>query len=101
MSSQDEDKVVLMSTKGYQQLVSGTEDGKNLYWSADINTELPIKMAQSGIGASPPITLCRQFMEICKKQGDKVAMQVEREGKVLKWTWNEYYNDVMCFAKAM
>jgi len=28
-------------------------------------------------------------------------MYQERDGKVLKWTWNEYYSDVIAFAKSM
>jgi hypothetical protein len=41
----EEEKVVTMSTKGYKSLVGGAQDGKNLYWTTDIDTELPIKMA--------------------------------------------------------
>ena len=39
----EEDRIVVMSSKGYQNLV-GTHDGKNLYWTTDIDTELPIKI---------------------------------------------------------
>lgn len=39
----EDDRVVMMSTKGYQNLV-GSQDGKNIFWTTDINTELPIKM---------------------------------------------------------
>lgn len=39
----DDDKVVMISTKGYSQLIN-SDDGKNLFWTADIKTELPIKM---------------------------------------------------------
>lgn len=39
----EEDRIVIMSSKGYQNLV-GTQDGKNLYWTNEIDTELPIKI---------------------------------------------------------
>ena len=58
-------------------------------------------MGTEGAAAEPPTTICKKFLEMVKKQGDKYAMQVERDGKVLKWTWNDYYNDVINFAKAM
>jgi hypothetical protein len=41
---------ILMSAEGYSNLIS-TKDGKDLHWTTDIKTELPIKMAASGNGA--------------------------------------------------
>ena len=34
---------VLMSAQGYSNLIN-TQDGKDLHWTTDIKTELPIKM---------------------------------------------------------
>jgi hypothetical protein len=42
---------VLMSAEGYSNLIN-TKDGKDLHWTTEINTELPIKMAASGHGAT-------------------------------------------------
>lgn len=42
-SKANDDRVVMLSTKGYSTLVN-TEDGHNLHWTTDINTELPIKL---------------------------------------------------------
>lgn len=54
----DEDKIVMMSTKGYAQLVPNAgADGKNLYWTTDIDAELPIKIRQNGFGSEAPVTL--------------------------------------------
>ena len=53
----DDDRVVMMSSKGYSQLIN-TEEGKNLFWTTDINTELPIKVKTSGPGSEPPLTIC-------------------------------------------
>lgn len=36
-----------------------------------------------------------------KASGDRDAVFVQRAGKVLKWTWNQYYRESMAFAKAM
>ena len=57
---------ILMSSQGYADLV-GTKDGKNLYWTTDINAELPIKMTATGLGASVkpetlPVVLKRTAM---------------------------------------
>lgn len=38
-----DERVVLMSTQGYQKLVK-MENGQNLHWTSDMRTELPIKM---------------------------------------------------------
>ena len=41
-----------MSQEGFQKLVGGADDGKNVYWTTDITTELPIKMGNEGISAN-------------------------------------------------
>jgi long-subunit acyl-CoA synthetase (AMP-forming) len=41
------------------------------------------------------------FEETVKEQGDKVALLIERGGKILKWTWKDYQRDVHLFTKAM
>jgi len=56
----------------------GSEDGKNLYWTTDINAELPIKLKPSGIGALEPRTLSSLFRETALKQGDKPALYIQR-----------------------
>jgi long-chain-fatty-acid--CoA ligase ACSBG len=35
------------------------------------------------------------------KQPEKIAMLVERGGKILKWTWKDYENDAISFAKSL
>ena len=45
-----EDKIIMMSPEGYSKLVD-TTDGKNLFWTSDLNVELPIKMKQYGPGS--------------------------------------------------
>ena len=76
----------MMSTRGYQALVNA-QDGKNLYWTTDIDVELPIKVRQFGPGSETPITVTELFRKTAIGQGDKPALFVERNGKVLSWTW--------------
>ncbi len=96
----EEERIVMMSTKGYQELV-GSQDGKNIYWTTDIDVELPIKMKQSGPGSEAPISVPDQFRNTAKKQGDKPAFFFEKQGKVIRVSWNEYLRDVDLFGKAM
>ena len=39
-----------MSKEGLISLVK-SDDGRNIYWTEDINTELPIKLKNSGYGS--------------------------------------------------
>jgi long-chain-fatty-acid--CoA ligase ACSBG len=41
------------------------------------------------------------FLNAVKSGSDRSSMFVERDGKVLTWTWNQYYVDAMSFAKSM
>ena len=89
-----------MSSKGYQNLVN-TQDGKNLFWTTDIDTELPVKIKTSGHGSESSITLTALFRQTAAKQGEKPAFLIERNKKVLTWSWNQYLKEVDAFAKAM
>jgi long-chain-fatty-acid--CoA ligase ACSBG len=96
----EDERVVMMSAKGYQQLIN-TDDGKGLFWTDDMNQELPIKIRPFGPGSEAPTTVSKQFYEISTIQGDKPALWVERDGKVLSWTWKQYQADAFAFAKAL
>ena len=95
-----DDRVVMMSATGYRNLVN-PQNGKGLHWTSDINDELPIKMRQSGPGSEVPFTMPQLFMNAVRSGQDRPALFVERGGKRLSWTWNEYYKDAMAFAKGM
>jgi hypothetical protein len=62
----EEDRIVMMSTKGYSNLVNA-QDGKNLYWTTEIDTELPIKIRTSGYGSEAPGTLSELFRKTAAK----------------------------------
>lgn len=44
-------KTIMMSMDGYRNLID-SKDGKNIYWTDDINVELPIRMPTTGMGSS-------------------------------------------------
>lgn len=41
------------------------------------------------------------FKRTVQLRGDKPAFYIERQGKVLSWTWNQYWRDAEAFAKAL
>ena len=40
------------------------------------------------------------FRKQCESGGNQTALNVKRDGKWIKWSFNEYYNDVKATAKA-
>jgi long-chain-fatty-acid--CoA ligase ACSBG len=92
---------ILMSSQGYADLV-GTKNGKNLYWTTDINAELPIKMAATGLGASiKPETIPAVFKRSALERDENNAIKVMRDKKEVSWTWKQYYRDSLSFAKSL
>jgi long-chain-fatty-acid--CoA ligase ACSBG len=92
---------ILMSSQGYADLV-GTKNGQNLYWTTDVNAELPIKMAATGMGATiKPETIPAVFKRSALRGGDANAIKVMRDNKELTWSWKQYYNESFAFAKAL
>ena len=92
---------ILMSSQGYADLV-GTKDGKNLYWTTDVNAELPIKMAATGFGASiKPETIPALFKKTAIQRGEHNAIKVMRDNKEYSWSWKQYYSESMAFAKSL
>lgn len=67
-----------------------------------MRTELPIHM-ESGDGTASlePVTVPQLFERNVKSEPKRSALQVERGGKWVKWTWQEYYEDVKNFGKAL
>ncbi len=54
-----------------------------------------------GPGSDLPFTSPTFFLNQVKVSEDRNALHVERGGKALTWTWNEYYRESLNFAKAM
>lgn len=82
-----DDRVVMMSSSGYQQLVN-TSNGKGLHWTSNIHDELPVKMRQSGPGSEVPFTMPQMFQNAVNSGQDRPAMWIERGGAKICWTWN-------------
>jgi long-chain-fatty-acid--CoA ligase ACSBG len=94
-----DDRIVVMSSQGYKSLVNPV-DGKGLHWVTDVNAEIPIKVRASGPGSEKPITISQMFLNQVKASGPRNSLFVERAGKILTWTWDQYQADSMKFAKA-
>ena len=94
-----DDRVVMMSANGYQGLVN-PDEGKGLHWTTDVNTELPVKMRQSGPGSEVPYTMTQLFKNAVQSGQDRPAMFIERNDAKIMWTWNQYYQDSLKFAKS-
>ena len=96
------DQDIFMSKQGYQDLIKST-GGKNIHWTTDINAELPIKFAEAGtdFNSITPDTIPLQIMRTAKLRGDSPAMRVMRNGKEHMWTWSQYYEQIIGFAKGL
>lgn len=95
-----DDRVVVMSAQGYKYLIN-PDNGKGLHWVTDVNSEIPIKLKQSGPGSEKPQTVSSMFINQVKSSGSRNSLFVERGGKILTWSWDQYYAETMKFAKAL
>lgn len=97
----NKDTTINIPIEEYQKIV-GSKDGKGIHWTDDINAQLPIVMAGSGLGKNLlPETVSHGFLRAAKHGGDKEALLVQRNNKVFTWTWNQYLNDVLAFSKSL
>ena len=87
-----EHRNILMSAAGYQNSAGLEESqGKGLHWTCDINSELPIRMRQSGAGSELPFTVPEMFMNAVRNSHDRPSIWVMRDGVKKCWSWNRYY----------
>jgi len=54
---------------------------------------------EGDISAMPAISIMEFFDRSVKKFGSRVAMKVERDGKWISWTYNEYLQEIKTAAK--
>jgi long-chain-fatty-acid--CoA ligase ACSBG len=58
-------KQYYISPEGLQHILATPRDpnfpGKNLLWTTDFKTELPIRLGTTGVSASKPTTLIEDF----------------------------------------
>lgn len=58
-------------------------------------------MTKEGYGNFPPITMIEIFEKAVKEHSSKEALFIERGGKWISWTWNDFYQETTNFAKAL
>ena len=98
------DKTWIMSGPGFENLNAQNvknNKGKGVWWTDDINTLLPIKLRETGHGSEQPITIINQMRKQVDKFGANNALNVMKDDVHLKWTWNEYFQNCVNFAKSM
>ena len=78
---------------------SESENKKGVTWVTDPTHLLEPKVAESGPASYTPVTIIEVFKDTLQKHGHRNALYVERNHKWITWTWSEYYNDCMKFAK--
>eukprot|EP00019_Armaparvus_languidus_P008267 CAMPEP_0168591482 /NCGR_PEP_ID=MMETSP0420-20121227/7163_1 /TAXON_ID=498008 /ORGANISM="Pessonella sp." /LENGTH=712 /DNA_ID=CAMNT_0008627287 /DNA_START=55 /DNA_END=2193 /DNA_ORIENTATION=+ len=71
------------------------------HYHVEPDAEGKIRLAQKGIAAKKPTTVMQQFALAVKKNGDSVALRVERDGKWIEWTWKEYFSEVEKVGRAL
>lgn len=74
-----DDRHIYMSVQGYKT-ASAPVEGKGLHWVTDVNSEIPVKIRQSGPGSERPTTLPNMFRDTVKSMGQRQALFVERGG---------------------
>ena len=95
-----DNRVVSISPQGFRSLAN-LENGKGYHWACDIQSELPVKCEKSGPGSEQPKTMPQLFEEAVKEGGNRDSLFVERGGKYISWTWNEYNQEARQFSKSL
>ena len=102
MSSKDTNCFV--SIDGYKKLINNS-NGEGLYWTADPQVELPIKISSDpqSMASLKPITVIDVFNNALNTYADRIALRVERPkiGQWKEWTYRGFYNDCKAFAKSL
>jgi len=77
--------------------------GQGVHWTSRPDQELPVKVSldPNDPSSHTPITVIEQFEECVGKYGGQKAMAVEREGKWITWTYEQYFDDCCRVAKSL
>lgn len=90
--------------------------GKGVNWVTNAADSRPIPLDGEGLATRKPETVMNAFKERVRKTPNKVlclqairlaftlgqmSISVKRDGVWKAWTWKEYYDDVIKFAKAL
>lgn len=76
--------------------------GENIFWTVNPFFELPVKIGidPNCMSSRPPTTVLHQMIATVEKFGERLALSVKRDGKHLNWTWLDFYNDILTFARS-
>ena len=95
---------VIMSVDGYKKLANIDKSGENLYWTTDLNKEMPIKMKMQNEDGSEllfPKTIPQVFYENLQNYPELPSLHTELSpGKWNLWTWKECWDISFAFAKS-
>lgn len=79
-----------------------SEYDKGQHFVTAPDAEVFPKLAKQGVASMAPRTVMEQFKKAVKNCGSGEALKVERPLGTWKiWTWQDYYNDVLCAGRAM
>ena len=94
-----------MSLEGYKKMANIDSTSKNLYWTTDIDTEIPIKYRLckvKGKDALIPRTIPQQLYENSRNYKDWPSLHEEvKKGKWTFWTWGEWWDFSYAFARSL
>jgi long-chain-fatty-acid--CoA ligase ACSBG len=58
-------------------------------------------MSKEGNGSIPPVTIMDLFDKACREKSSNEVLFIERGGKWVSWTWTQYYQESINFAKGL
>ena len=58
-------------------------------------------MSKEGNGSIPPVTIMDLFDKACREKSSSEVLFIERGGKWVSWTWTQYYQESINFAKGL
>ena len=95
---------VIMSVNGYKKIANIDYTGKNLYWTTDMNTEVPVKLQLQWPKNELilPKTVSQWFLETCEKFPNLPCCHWEATvGNWKSWTWSQVKEICFGFAKSL
>jgi len=70
------------------------------HWNVAVDAEIKIRQSKAGRAAAVPVTVFQNFDKAVQRNGEKLALVWERDGKEIKWTYKAYYDDITKVALA-
>ncbi|XP_073688870.1 long-chain-fatty-acid--CoA ligase ACSBG2-like [Garra rufa] len=95
MNSNTGDEPAIPLTPGDVRLAQAQE-----LWSTARDKPVKLRMAASGPGSEPPMTIHQMFMATVQKYGDYPALRSKKDGMWVTLTYKEYYQQTRAAAKS-